>query len=353
MTHMPERKALVYCEREYLNANGKTAHGLVRHTVRYDIVGVVDSTAPSGDAGQLLDGNPRGIPMFSNLDEAFRATKPEIFLIGAVSEGGYLPEGYDKAINWALSHGLDIVSGLHHFISDDERFIGLAAKNGCKIVDVRKLFRDYKRFYTGEINNVGSTRIAVLGTDSAIGKRTTCVTLVQELRRRGRKADMIFTGQTGWMQGWPHGIVMDAMINDFVSGGIEGAIIDSWKDEKPDFMIINGQGSLVHPFFPGGFEIMAAGKIHGFLLQDAPGRTSLDGFPDYPMPDPGRVIKIAKLISQCPLVGIGLNHEDLSPEEARKAKSRLRKRFKVPVEDPVFEGVGKLVDKIEDLREGD
>jgi len=117
-------------------------------------------------------------------------------------------------------------------------------------------------------------------------------------------------------------------------------------------MIINGQGSLVHPFFPGGFEIMAAGQIHGFALQDAPGRPYLDGFPDYPMPDPGRVIKIAKLLSQCPLVGIGLNHENLSTEEAKKAKAKLHKRFKVPVEDPVSDGVKKLVDAIEALREG-
>jgi uncharacterized NAD-dependent epimerase/dehydratase family protein len=353
MTLMPEGRALVYCEREYLTANGKTAHGLVRYTVRYDVVAVVDSTAPSGDAGEILDGKPRGIPLFSSLEEAYRKTQPEIFIVGAVSEGGYLPEGYDKAITWALSHGLDVVSGLHHFISEDKRFIDLAAKNGCKIVDVRKLYRDYKRFYTGEISHVGSTRIAVLGTDSAIGKRTTCIMLVQELRRRGRKADMIFTGQTGWMQGWPHGVVMDAMINDFVSGGIEGAILDSWKDEKPDYMIINGQGSLVHPFFPGGFEIMAAGQIHGFVLQDAPGRPHLDGFPGYPMPDPGRVIKIAKLLSQCPLVGIALNHENLSSEGVRKAKAKLHRKFRVPVEDPISEGAGKLADVIMALREGD
>jgi len=352
MTLMPEGKALVYCEREYLTANGKTAHGLVRHTIRYDIVGVVDSTAPSGDAGEILDGKHRGIPLFSGLKEAFKTTKPEIFIVGAVSEGGFLPEGYDKAITWALSHGLDIVSGLHHFISDDERFVGLAAKNNCKIVDVRKLFRDHKRFYTGEINEVGSTRVAVLGTDSAIGKRTTCMMLVQELRRRGRKADLIFTGQTGWMQGWPHGIVMDAMINDFVSGGVEGAILDSWKDEKPDFMIINGQGSLVHPFFPGGFEILAAGQVHGFVLQDAPGRLHLDGFSQYSMPDPGRVIKIAELLSQRPLVGMGLNHENLSSKEAKKAKARLHSRFRVPVEDPISDGVEKLADAIEDLPSG-
>jgi uncharacterized NAD-dependent epimerase/dehydratase family protein len=162
---------------------------------------------------------------------------------------------------------------------------------------------------------------------------------------------MIFTGQTGWMQGWPHGVVLDAMINDFVAGGIEGAILDSWKENKPEFIVIEGQGSLVHPFFPGGFEIMAAGRIHGFILQDAPGRPYLDGFPGFPMPDPGRVIKIAKLLSQCPLVGIGINHEYLSTEGAKKAKSKLNQRFKVPVEDPVVDGVSRMANAVEKLRE--
>jgi uncharacterized NAD-dependent epimerase/dehydratase family protein len=352
MTNMPEGKAIVYCEREYLTANGKTAHGLVRHTTRYDVVGVVDSTSPPGDAGEILDGTRRNIPIFSKLEDAFKKTKPKIFIIGAVSEGGVLPKGYDQAIEWALSKGLNVVSGLHYFISDDKNFVSLASRHGCKIVDVRKMFRDQQRFYTGDISKVGSTRIALLGTDSAIGKRTTSVLLVQELRRRGRKADMIFTGQTGWMQGWPHGIVMDAMINDFVSGGIEGAIIDSWNEDKPEFIIIEGQGSLVHPFFPGGFEIMAAGQVHGFVLQDAPGRLFLDGFPGYPMPDPRRVIKIAELLSERPLVGIGINHEHLSSSEARRAKKKLENRFKVPVEDPVFDGVARIADAIQALQQG-
>jgi uncharacterized NAD-dependent epimerase/dehydratase family protein len=351
VSNLPAGKAVVYCEHEYLNANGKTAHGLVRYTTRYNIVGVVDSTAPSGDVGEILDGKRRGISLFHSLEEACRKTEPSIFIVGAVSEGGVLPAGYDQAVIWALSHSLDVVSGLHHFISDDERFTAIAAKNGCKIVDVRKMFRDHKRFYTGEVNQVGATRIVILGTDSAIGKRTTAVMLVNELRKRGRKADMIYTGQTGWMQGWPHGVVLDAMINDFVSGGIEGAILDSWREEKPEFMVIHGQGSLVHPFFPGGFEIIAAAQVHGFILQGAPGRPHLDGFPGYPMPDPGRVIKIAKLLAQCPLVGISINHENLSPEQAERAKAKLNRRFKVSVEDPVSEGVTRLADATEKLRD--
>ena len=349
---MPQEKALVYCDREYLNANGKTAHGLVRYTTRYKVVSVVDSTAPVGDAGEILDGKKRDIPLFQNLEEALQKTKPETFIIGAVSEGGVLPEGYDKAVIYALQKGLNVVSGLHQFISDDPRFTSIAEKNGCKITDVRKMFRDHKRFYTGEISKVGSTRIATLGTDSAIGKRTTAVTIVNELRKRKRSADMIFTGQTGWMQGWPHGAVIDAVISDFVSGEIEGAIIDSWRDGQPEFLIIEGQGSLVHPFFPGGYEILAAGQVHGFTLQDAPGRPYLDGFPGYPMPDPMRVVKIAELLSERPLVGISINHEHLSSEEAAKAKAKLHRRFKVPVEDPVVDGVQQITDAIEKLRDG-
>jgi uncharacterized NAD-dependent epimerase/dehydratase family protein len=348
---MPER-ALVYCERQYLNANGKTAHGLVRFTTRYKIVGVVDSTAPMGDAGEILDGKKREIPLFHTLEEALEKTRPDTFILGAVSEGGVLPEGYDEAIIYALQHSLNVVSGLHQFISSEERFTSIANRNGCKITDVRKMFGDHKRFYTGEIAEVDSTRIATLGTDSAIGKRTTAVMLVNELRRRERKADMIYTGQTGWMQGWPHGTIIDALTNDFVSGEIEGAILDSWRDEKPEFIIIEGQGSLVHPFFPGGFEILAAGQVHGFTLQDAPGRPYLDGFPGYPMPDPMRVVKIANLLSERPLIGISINHEHLSPEDAAEAKDRLHRRFKVPVEDPIVDGVAEITNAVEKLRDG-
>lgn len=345
MNNIP--RALVYCDRAFSIADGKTAHGLVRYTTRFKVVSVVDSTVPEGDAGEILDGNYRGIPLYNDLQWAFDKTNPDVFVVGAVSEGGVLPEGYDKAIAWALRNGLDIVSGLHQFLSDDPKFSQLAEQNFCKITDVRKMFRDHRVFYTGKIKDVKAVRIAIIGTDSAVGKRTLAVKVVEELRSRGRKADMIFTGQTGWLQGWPHGVVMDALINDFVSGGIEGAILDSWNDDEPEFMIIEGQGSLVHPFFPGGFEILAAGQIHGFLLIDAPGRPHLDGFPGYPMPDPERVVKIAEMICEKHLVGVALNREKLDSGGLKAEKHRLGGIFKVPVEEPISDGVRAIADAIE------
>jgi len=342
---MVKTRAMVYADRLYSSADGKTAHGLVRYSNKFDIVCVVDSTLPVGDAAEFLDQEKKGIPLLNNLDDAFALTQPDTFIIGAVSEGGVLPYGYDKAVDWALSKGLDVVSGLHQFLSDDPRFMKRAEEHYCTITDVRKIFRDHKRFYTGEIVNVPSLRIALIGTDSAIGKRTLAVLLVEELQKRGRTADMIFTGQTGWLQGWPHGIVLDAMINDFVSGGIEGAVLDSWKDLHPEFM--EGQGSLVHPFFPGGFEILTAGQVQGFILVDAPKRRHLDGFPEYAMPDPQRVVKIAELLTEKKLIGSGINHENMTEIDITHAKHMYQQIFHVPVTDPLSEGVGILVDALE------
>jgi len=348
---MSKKRALVYADRFFNCADGKTAHGLVRYSKRFNVKCIVDTTLKEGDSGEILDGIKRNIPLYNNLEKAYNKTNPNTFIIGAVSEGGVLPKGYDKAVIWALRKGLDIVSGLHQFISDDQVFIKLAEKNGCNITDVRKIFRDYKRFYTGEIKKVKSKRIAIIGTDSAVGKRTIAVIINEELKKRGRKTDMIYTGQTGWMQGWPHGIILDAMINDFVAGGIEGAILDSWNELKPDYMIIEGQGSLVHPFFPGGFEILAAGRIDGFILVDAPKRPHLDGFPEYPMPNPKKVVKIAELLTDKPLIGIGLNKENMKKDDIKNEKIKLKNIFNVPVTEPLSEGVSDIVDFMEELNE--
>jgi uncharacterized NAD-dependent epimerase/dehydratase family protein len=341
---MERKRSIVYADRLYSCADGKTAHGLVRYSKRYQVAAVVDSTLPEGDAGEILDGITRGIPLFNDLDKALDSVPSEVFIIGAVSEGGILPEGYDKAVTWALTKGLDVVSGLHEFLSDSPLFQKLAQENLCEIIDVRKMYREHRRVYTGEIKNVGSVRVAILGVDSAVGKRTLAVMINEELMKRGHKSDLIFTGQTGWLQGWLHGIVLDAMVNDFIAGGIEGAILDAWKANAPDFLIIEGQGSLVHPFFPGGYEILAAGNVHGFILVDAPKRPHLDGFPEYPMPDPGRVIRIAELLTEKPLLAIGINRENMSSADIKEAKEKLGKKFKVPVEEPLSEGVDGIVD---------
>ena len=45
--------AVVYCEGQFGEQDGKTANGLVRHSERYEILSVIDSLRAGVDAGQL------------------------------------------------------------------------------------------------------------------------------------------------------------------------------------------------------------------------------------------------------------------------------------------------------------
>ncbi|MGH7452702.1 MAG: DUF1611 domain-containing protein, partial [bacterium] len=245
--------ALVLCEGAFGTLNGKTAHGLVRFTQRYKILGVIDSTHAGRDAGEVLDGKSCGIPIYSSLAIALQAIRNQVqyFIIGLAPEGGKLPESYRQIVAEAIRAGLNIDSGLHEFLSDDPEFSRLAQKHGVQIRDIRKPpERKDLHFFTGKIQEVEAIRIAVLGTDSAVGKRTTAWKVTYALNAVSIKAEMIGTGQTAWMQGAKYGVRLDALVNDFVSGEIEHAIWQCWQDEHPEVLLLEGQGSLMHPAYP-------------------------------------------------------------------------------------------------------
>ncbi|MEM0126817.1 MAG: DUF1611 domain-containing protein [Thermoplasmatales archaeon] len=339
-------RAVILAEKVFSSTYGKTAHGLVRYSGKYEIVAVIDSQLKGLDAGEYLEGKPKGIPIVGSLEEAL-IFSPKYLIIGAATDGGILPPEYRDIIKEAIIHGLNIVNGLHDFISDDTELSSIAKAKGVEIVDVRKMFRDRKIPFTGEIENVKSFKIAVLGTDSAIGKRTTTILLMKELQRRGFTAEMIGTGQTSWMQGIKHTTVIDATINDFVSGAIENEIVSAWRESRPDFILIEGQGSIVHPAYPGSFEIIAAGRPDAIILQDAPGRKKMDGF-DYPMPDVGRVIKILELLSEKKVIAITLNTENLTAEDSLRYSQEYEMKYHIPTFLPLLEieKLGELVANI-------
>jgi uncharacterized NAD-dependent epimerase/dehydratase family protein len=326
--------AVVLAEGVFGSTYGKTANGLVRFTRRFRVVAVIDSTKAGNDAGAVLSGKANGIPIVSTVEEGIRLGARTL-VVGVATDGGYIPEEYRKFISGALEHGMNIVSGLHEFISDDPEFSALAAKYGSYITDVRKLFRDIKPPYTGEIREVRALKIAVLGTDSAIGKRTTAVNLTNALRDKGIRATMVGTGQTAWMQGFKHTVVVDSMINDFIPGGLEGMTVEAWREENPEVIFIEGQGSVLHPAYPGSFEIIGACRPDGIILQHAPKRKFFDGFPDIPIPDLQKYMDILELLSGRKVIAISLNREGMTDEEVTNEITSLESRFNIPVFDPL------------------
>lgn len=332
-------KALVYCEDAFNTPNGKTAHGLVRFTERYEVIGVLDTKYAGKDAGLVLDGKANGIPIFGNMDEAVAELSidntPLTLVIGLAPDGGRLPFEAKGTIKKALRMGWNVDSGLHDFLTNDPEMVALAKEKGGRIRDVRKTpDRDKLHFFTGDIEKVDCLKLAILGTDSALGKRTTAWIIVHAFRNAGLKAEMVGTGQTAWMQGAKYSMVMDSCINDFVSGEIEHAVVSAYENENPDVIVIEGQGSLMNPAYPGGFEILAAGRPDFVIMQHAPKRVEYDGFPGYKLHSLKEQINAVEVISGKKVIAVTVNHELMeSDEEILEACKNITLETKLPAFD--------------------
>lgn len=349
-TRIIDGPAIVYCQGAFNTPNGKTAHGLVRFTERYRVLGVIDSVYAGEDAGEVLDGVKNEIPVYASLTEALIHVKPKYFVIGLAPDGGRLPLEAREVVKEAIAAGLHVDSGLHDFLSDDPEIATLAEQKKIHIRDVRKTpSRKDLHFFAGNIEQVKCLKIAVLGTDSAVGKRTTAWLVVHGLRAKGHKAEMIGTGQTAWMQGAKYSMIMDSLINDFVSGEIEHAVFQAWTNEKPDVIVIEGQGSLLNPAYPGGFEILAAGRPDIVVLQHAPMRLEYDGFPGYAMHPLSHQIKAIELISGKPVVAITVNHENIPPDQIDKACAKITEETGLPAFDVLAHGADGLVKVVEEI----
>jgi len=343
---------VVYCEGAFNTTNGKTAHGLVRFTERFHICAIIDSTYQGADAGMVLDGRPNGIPIVQSLNEALVTATHQgymvsSFIVGLAPDGGRMPEEALKTVVSALRSKLNIISGLHDFLSEDEMLVNLAAKNHCNILDIRKPPpRNELHFFSGKIKEVKCPKIAILGTDSAIGKRTTAWHLVHAFRDFGFRVELIGTGQTAWMQGARYSLILDSLVNDFVSGEIEHAVYQAWVNEKPDLLVIEGQGSLLNPAYPGGYEILAAGRPDYIILQHAPKRKEYDGFPGYPIQPLKHQIKAIEIISGKKVLAITLNHEGMAKEDIPFECKKMEEESGLPAFDTLEHGAAKLMELV-------
>jgi uncharacterized NAD-dependent epimerase/dehydratase family protein len=342
-------KTIVYCEGAFNTPNGKTAHGLVRFTQRYEVITVVDSRYRGQDAGTVLDHRENGIPITGDVDGAValcreKDTPATHFVIGLAPDGGRLSASVRKDVEKAVGLRLHVVSGLHDFLSEDPDLNALARKRGVTLTDVRKPPpRSELHFFTGDIEEVHALKVAVLGTDSAVGKRTTAWKLVEGFTARGYRCEMVGTGQTAWMQGARYGVVEDSLVSDFVAGEIEHAVVSAWRERKPDVIVVEGQGSLMNPAYPGGFEIIAAARPDVIVLQHAPARKDYDGFPGYPIHPLPLQIQALELVSGKRVAAIAINHESIPKQELPWVCSTIARTVGLPTVDVLSEGPRKLI----------
>jgi uncharacterized NAD-dependent epimerase/dehydratase family protein len=337
-------RAVVLAPGAFASDRAKTAHGLVRGSDRFEVVAVVDAASAGRDAGEVLDGRRRGIPILASLAEALGSqAAPDTCVVGVAMGGGFMPPEVRVLLIEAAQAGLTLVNGLHELCSEDPQISAAAARGGARILDLRRP-RPIKelRFWTGEIANVRAPRLALLGTDCAVGKRTTARMLVQACRDQGLRAEMVYTGQTGWMQGARWGFILDATPNDFVAGELEGAVVACDREARPDVIIIEGQSSLRNPSGPCGAELLVSAGSRAAILQHAPGRPCFKGHAGWEVPSLLQELELIQLYG-AQVLAVTLNGDNRSPADIESDKKRLAARLGVPVVAPLADGVSALV----------
>ncbi len=334
--------------------NGKTAHGLIRSSERFHIVGVIDYATTGRDAGEVLDGQHRNIPIFADIENALKNLKntpPRYIIIGVAVAGGKIPPDMLDVLKDGIRHKLSIINGLHEKLNEKPDFVALAQANNVTLTDVRRTKTPSEMAYwSGEIRHVKTPRIAVLGMDCAVGKRTTARFLVEAMREQNYKAEIISTGQTGWMQDGRYAFIFDSTINDFLTGELEAQIIKCYEEQKPDIIFLNGQSALRNPIGPTGSEFILSGGAKWVILQAMPGRKYYEGTEDNIkaiIPSVKSEIQLIKMFGAT-TIAVTLNTHGLTLEKARAIQQKLSAQLKIPVVLPLEDGVGEVIKAIEE-----
>ena len=341
--------AIIYCEANFGAIDGKTANGLVRHSERYEILSVIDSEKAGLDAGMVLDGEPNGIPVCRDLAESLEkaVTLPDYFIFGMAPSSGMLSLYQRGLVLEAISRGMNIVNGLHEFLGDDPVFKAACEVSNVEILDVRRpAAKKDLHLFTGDIAKVTCPVIAVLGTDCAIGKRTTATVLSQVLNDHGVKTVMIGTGQTGLIQGYRYGVALDAIPSQFCAGELEAMIIKAFTIESPDVILIEGQGALSHPAFSTSSFILRGACPDGVVLQHAPGRKARCDFPEMMMPTPAAEIHLIETFANTRVIGVTINHENMSDDEVSSAIERYESELGIPATDALTRSPERLLEMV-------
>lgn len=319
-------------------------------TLRYrpgEVVALLDREHAGRDPAGIV-GVGAGIPIVGSVAEAL-PYEPRTLLIGIAPPGGALPDAWRDFIREAIASGLDVVSGLHLMLSEDPELGPLARERGVTIHDVRRPPDDIP-LGSNLARSLPCVRVLVVGSDCNCGKMVAAYELAEALRRRGRRARFIATGQTGIMLSG-YGIAIDRVVSDFVPGAVEKMLMENRAHEV---LVIEGQGSLIEPSYSG----VTLGLMHGsapqaMVLVHQAGRERLIHHPEVAIPPLPDLIELHERV-MAPLfssrvIGVALNTVTLDEPTARGAVETLEAETGLATTDVVRFGPEKLVAAIEGL----
>nr|WP_246350337.1 DUF1611 domain-containing protein [Sphingobium boeckii] len=265
-------------------------------------------------------------------------------VVGGAPFGGRLPPEWIAALAEALRAGLNVASGLHDRLHDNELLRKLAAEHGGQLFDIRGSRGLTLPVATGRRRR--GKRVLTVGLDCAIGKKFTALMLERQMIARGINATFRASGQTGILISGG-GIAIDSVVADFIAGAAELLSPDNVPDH---WDVIEGQGSLFHPAYAG----VSLGLLHGsqpdaIILCHEAARMHVDGYPDFPLVDIqtgiAQHLELARLTNpdvRC--AGISLQLSQLPKADHAAALAAMEDRTGLPCVDPAITGTDRLID---------
>ena len=322
----------------------KTAISVMRYKPD-EVVAVVDRKL-AGRTSQEVLGVGGDTPVVGSLADAPGA---DTLLIGIAPPGGKIPEHWRPIVLEAITRGLNILSGLHDFLIDDAEFSQAAAEHGVELIDVRR--NDEHDVANRQGIRPECLRIHTVANTSSCGKMVAAIEVTRGLERAGVDAKFVATGQTGiFIEG--DGCPIDCVVSDFVNGAAEKLVL---ANQHHEVILVEGQGSLVHPRYSG----VTLGLLHG-LMPDGlifcyePGRKTVFGMDDVKLPPLEKVIEFfqiaANIMHPCRIIGIAVNGRGHSDDDVAAECRRVSNQFGLPACDVLRHGPDKLVDAVLELK---
>ena len=266
-----------------------------------------------------------------------RAQGARSMVIGAATVGGEITAAWIPALEQALEAGLDLVSGMHTRLESVPRLAETAARLGRRLINVRQ---PPTGLPTGTGRKRSGRRLLTVGTDCALGKKYTALSLTREFKKRNVDADFRATGQTGILIAG-RGIAIDSVIADFVAGAAE---ILSPDASAQHWDVVEGQGSLFHPAYAG----VSLGLLHGtqpdvIVMCHEEGRDRVLGLPNYATPSISEAIELTLALARrtnpgVRCAGVSLNTAGLDEAQARAILQKHQRELGLPVADPLRAG---------------
>jgi uncharacterized NAD-dependent epimerase/dehydratase family protein len=346
----PRHRFLIIADGEFGPLTSKTANSCIRYFPER-IVAVLDRTQAGKTVQDVLGFGGR-IPVVGDFARGIaEGNGATAVLIGIAPAGGKLPDEWKGWLRTAIEQRLEIWSGLHTFIGDDPELGPLAQSRGVRILDARRPPPNLP-IADGRAAEVDALVVLAVGSDCNVGKMTAQLELRDALVKRGHKTSFVATGQTGiFIEGW--GIAVDAVVADFITGAAEQITMQGAQGN--DIVLVEGQGSLIHP----GYSGVTLGLLHGscpdaLILCHQVTRTHIGDYhgrePWVKIPSYTELIDIyeraAHPVHPTKVIGICLNTYDMTEAAAREACERAGDETGLPATDPVRFESAPLVDTI-------